>query len=165
MRQNILALITLLTATLTLSSVARANEHTDRQAITNRHQAINQVLTIQSTKEVTKSLKLTDSEIKSKLVGIWKASIFEYGQRIEVSLTINPNGFLYASFAYPNGNILTKTSRWEYSGNLLTEITTDGELAKGSIEFVNSNYFVLTILTNSDPGSAGIKRHYYRDPP
>ncbi len=40
MKRNTLALTTLLTAMFTLSSAARANEQTDRQAIANRYQAI-----------------------------------------------------------------------------------------------------------------------------
>lgn len=120
----------------------------------------NQLLNTQFTKQ-----RITDSKAKSILFGTWRASIFEYGQKIEVLWIVKPNGITYFSFQYPNGNILTKAGRWNYSGNILTQISTDGEIGKGSIEFINPNYFILTILTNSDPGSAGIKRHYYRDSP
>lgn len=205
MKRNILAL-TVLTATLTWSSVASANEQTDRLEIRSQEQTIidatakdaysnvnehptdavlmnsgamlvskliktdpsgdtlrqqnNQVLNTQLTKQ-----NKTDSQVKSRLVGTWRASIFEYGIKTEILWTIQPNGISYFSFQYPNGNILTKTTTWDYSGNIITQVSTDGEIAKGSIEFINSNYFVLTILTNSDPGSAGFKRHYYRDSP
>lgn len=205
MRRNILALTTLLTSTLTLSSVARANEQTNKQAIANRYQAImkatgkdayydvnehladaalinsgtmlvsklieinpsgaplrqqnNQIPSIQLTKE------LTNSEARAKLVGVWKASVFEYGQRFEIIWVAKPNGISYHSFLYQNGNMLTIPLSWHYSGNILTQRTRDGEIGKGSIEFINSNYFVLTILKNSDPRSAGLKRHFYRDFP
>lgn len=207
MKRNILGLTTVLTATLTLSSVASANEKTDWLQINSRYQTIidpavkdayynvnehltdrvlinNDTMLVSNSIETdpssdtlkqqnnkplktqfTKQSSTTDSKDKSILVGTWRASIFENGQRLEVLWTVKANGITYFSFQYPNGNILTKAGRWDYSGNIITQISTDGEIAKGSIEFINSNYIVLTILTNSDPGSAGIKRHYYRDSP
>lgn len=201
MKRNILALTAVLTATLTLNSVASANERTDSLEIIGQEQTMinaaanfnkhphnavlinssrtlmpkrietnpagdtirqqnNQLLNTQLTKQ-----NKTDARVKSRLVGTWRASIFEYGQRVEILWTIQPDGISYFSFQYPNGNILTRAGRWGYSGNIITEIYTDGQIGKGSIEFINSNYFVLTILTNSDPGSAGFKRHYYRYSP
>lgn len=163
MKRNILALTAALTTILTFSNIARADLSELVKSLpdgVDQIQPNNEVLNIQLTKQ-----RITDSQAKSILVGTWKATSFEYGQRIEILWVIKPNGISYFSFKYPNGNILTKTTSWNYSGHIITQISTDGEIAKGSIEFINSNYFVLTILTNSDPGSAGFKRHYYRDSP
>lgn len=168
MKRNIFTLSAVLTATLTLSSITSAKEQTTGLSNESRSQtrdaaaknADDNVNQLQFTKQ-----RITNSQAKSILVGTWRASIFEYDQRFEILWVIKPNGITYFSFKYPNGNILTKTGRWYYSGNIITQIGTDGEISKGSIEFINYNYFVVTILTNSDPGSAGFKRHYYRDIP
>ncbi|MDF5726233.1 MAG: hypothetical protein PUP91_38500 [Rhizonema sp. PD37] len=161
MKRNILVLTAALTVPFIFGNIACAEISKLVKSLPdgiNQIQPNNEALNIQLTKQ-----RITDSQAKSILIGTWKATIFEYGQRVEILWVIKPNGISYISFKQPNGNIFTKTTKWYYSGNIITEIATDGEIAKGSIEFINSNYFVTTILTNGDPGSAGFKRHYYRD--
>lgn len=161
MKRKILALTAALTATLTFSNIGHPALSKLVKSLPNgvdKIQQTNELLNLNLTKQ-----RITDSQAKSILVGTWKATTFEYGQRIEILWVIKPNGISYSSFKYPNGNILTKTTSWKYSGYIITQTSTDGEIAKGSIEFINSNYLVLTILTNADPASAGFKRHYYRD--
>ncbi len=104
-------------------------------------------------------------DVKSKLIGTWKASAVEFGQSFEIILRIKPEGTADYSFKNSNGKIINISSIWQYSDGVITERTPDGTVSKAAIEFINSNYFVLTILTNSAPGSAGFKRHYYRDSP
>ena len=103
-------------------------------------------------------------DVKSKLIGTWKASVVEFGQFVEIIWIIKPKGTTEISFKLSNGNIINKSSSWEYSDGIISERNQDGEVAKGAIEFINSNYFVLTILENSNSnlGSSGLKRHYYR---
>ena len=168
MRYRSLLLSGLFFSLISWPLVAQADNASDKKLIITAYKNIckqnNEVLNIQFTKQrITQ--RITDSQAKSLLVGTWKATSFEHGQRVEIFLIIKPNGILYFSFKQPNGNILTKITSWKYSGNIFTEVGTDGEISKGSIEFINSNYFVLTILTNADPTSAGFKRHYYRDSP
>ncbi len=104
----------------------------------------------------------TNIEVQSALIGTWKASTVEFGQTREIFLVIKPDGTEFFTFKSVNGSQMNRLGNWQYSNDILTERMQDGEIAKGSVEFMNSNYFVLTILENGGPGYAGLKRHYYR---
>ena len=100
-------------------------------------------------------------DMGSRLIGTWKANVFELGVPVEIIWSVWPNGT--SSYTFTSGlNRATDNGTWTYSDGLLLERTSMGFPGSASIKWIDNNHFVLTIIDNGDPRTRGLERHYSR---
>lgn len=97
----------------------------------------------------------------AKLVGTWRANVVEYGVEYDVVWHARPNGTTTCFINSENGAVRLD-GKWQYSGGILYETFQNGASARGAIEHIDSNQFIVTIIDNGIPDFSGVKRHYYR---
>ncbi|MBN8681154.1 MAG: hypothetical protein J0L99_00805 [Chitinophagales bacterium] len=112
---------------------------------------------------LTVLLNFTVSAQHFNITGTWVADVYEHGSSCRITWTIFRDNSSFYVFSFPNGWQVTSYGVWEYPAdeNILYEIFEDGAGA-GYVEWVNRDYFILTILFNQNAGDKGIKRHYRR---
>jgi hypothetical protein len=103
------------------------------------------------------------SSASIQLVGVWQADAVELGIPIRIIWHIKADGSSQYQFTNPNG-VFSNFGTWRYTNNIIYETYPDGSSAKGSIEWISNDHFVLTILDNGVPAYSGLKRNYFRVP-
>lgn len=98
----------------------------------------------------------------SRLVGAWRANVKENGDEAEINYTFNADGTSSNYFIDVEGRSDTSYGTWRYSDGILYEEFSDGASGKGSVEWIDSDTYDLTIIDNGVPAYNGIRRRYYR---
>jgi hypothetical protein len=97
-----------------------------------------------------------------QMVGVWRAVSTEFGSSMEITYTANADG-TYQFFARnAQGATAQDYGLWQYSNGILYQKFSNGGTGKGSIEWLDRNTFVLTIIDNGTPAYNGVKRRYHR---
>jgi hypothetical protein len=97
-----------------------------------------------------------------QMVGVWRAVSTEFGSSMEITYTANADG-TYQFFARnAQGATAQDYGLWQYSNGILYQKFSNGGSGKGSIEWIDRNTFVLTIIDNGTPAYNGVKRRYHR---
>lgn len=96
-----------------------------------------------------------------QLVGTWKCSTYERGMQFDVIWYVRPDGTDTYTFTAGDRSQEMNGS-WKYSAGTLSERVADGTLCKSTIEWLDANKFILTIIDNGIPSEAGVQRHYSR---
>jgi hypothetical protein len=96
------------------------------------------------------------------LVGTWRANSTEYGNKFIATWQLRADR-TYTFTATSQGIVTNATSgTWTYSGGTVSCTGTQG-FSSCTVRWVTNDEFIATILgINADPGSAGVKRHYFR---
>ena len=97
-----------------------------------------------------------------QLVGTWRSRVSEFGQQYEITVRFAPEGTATYLMKDAMGRTATMMGTWQYSDGLLYERFSNGASGKGSINWVDTDNFVLTIIDNGVPAYSGIKRYYHR---
>lgn len=97
-----------------------------------------------------------------QMVGVWRAVSTEFGDSVEMTYTANADG-TYQFFARnAQGATAQDYGLWQYSNGILYQKFSNGASGKGSVEWLDRNTFVLTIIDNGTPAYNGVKRRYHR---
>lgn len=97
-----------------------------------------------------------------QMVGVWRSISNEFGDSVEMIYTANADG-TYQYFARnAQGATAQDHGLWQYSNGILYQKFSNGGSGKGSIEWLDRNTFVLTIIDNGTPAYNGVKRRYHR---
>ena len=97
-----------------------------------------------------------------QMVGVWRAVSNEFGSSVEMTYTANADG-TYQFFARnAQGATMQDYGLWQYSNGILYQKFSNGGSGKGSVEWLDRNTFVLTIIDNGTPAYSGVKRRYHR---
>ena len=97
-----------------------------------------------------------------QLVGVWRTSVFENNQSMEITVTFLANGTSRYSFKDSKGRTGSDTGTWQYSDGILFERFSNGSSAKGSIRWIDRDNLEITIIDNGVPAYSGLKRRYRR---
>jgi hypothetical protein len=169
-------LIVLLTSVLLLSLVAAGAlilwlSLRDRNSGAQNSSA-SQTVTNQSDREATSANKGKNNRASSspstetsqswKLVGVWRTNVSELGVNEEITYTFLANGTSQAVFKDAKGRTATDHGTWQYSDGILYEKFSNGVSGKGSIEWIDNDTLVITIIDNGVPAYNGLKRRYRR---
>ncbi len=95
------------------------------------------------------------------LVGTWRTQVNEQGLKMEITVTFLVDGSTRYAFKDAQGTE-TDHASWRYSDGILYERYSNGKSGKDSINWIDRNNFVLTIIDNGRPAYAGVKRRYHR---
>ena len=97
----------------------------------------------------------------SQLVGTWRADVVELGIPMEIIWHVWPDAT--SSYMVRSGaRSVTANTTWTYSNGIIYERSSEGDPSSGSINWIDKNHFVLTIIDNGDPRTRGLERHYSR---
>lgn len=97
------------------------------------------------------------------VIGTWRARVTEFGETLQYDVTFYENGSTEYLITMANGKTFRITGgSWNYSKETLYEKLPDGSNGKGSIQWLDRNNVILTIVDNGDPKYAGLKRRYRR---
>ena len=105
---------------------------------------------------------LTETSPSAKLVGVWRTNVFELGINEEITYTFFADGTSRAVFKDTKGRTGTDHGTWQYSDGILYEKFSNGASGKGSIEWIDNDTLVITIIDNGVPAYNGLKRRYRR---
>jgi hypothetical protein len=97
-----------------------------------------------------------------KLVGTWRTNVTEVGVKEEITYTFNANGTSDVVFKDSKGRTSEDHGTWQYSDGVLFERFSNGVSGKGSIEWIDNDTMVITIIDNGVPAYSGLKRRYWR---
>jgi hypothetical protein len=115
-----------------------------------------------SKKDKDSSSSLTETSPSSKLVGVWRTNVSELGNNEEITYTFLADGTSSAAFKDTKGRRGTDHGTWQYSDGILYEKFSNGVSGKGSIEWIDNDTLVITIIDNGVPAYSGVKRRYRR---
>lgn len=104
----------------------------------------------------------TETSPSAKLVGVWRTNVFELGIKEEITYTFFADGTSKAVFKDTKGRTGTDRGTWQYSEGILYEKFSNGASGKGSIEWIDDDTVVITIIDNGVPAYNGLKRRYRR---
>jgi hypothetical protein len=97
-----------------------------------------------------------------QMVGVWRANSTEFGYSWEITYTAKADG-TYQYFARNSqGGTVQDYGLWQYSDGILYQKFSNGASGKGSVEWLDRNTFLLTIIDNGTPAYNGVKRRYHR---
>lgn len=96
------------------------------------------------------------------MVGVWRANGTEFGYNLEMTFTANADGTYQFVARSAQGTTVTDYGTWQYSDGILYQRFSNGASGKGSVAWIDSNTFDLTIIDNGTPAYSGKKRRYYR---
>jgi type II secretory pathway pseudopilin PulG len=108
------------------------------------------------------STETTQTTPSWKLVGVWRTNVSELGVNEEITYTFRANGTSQAVFKDAKGRTATDHGTWQYSDGILYEKFSNGVSGKGSIEWIDNDTLVITIIDNGVPAYNGLKRRYRR---
>jgi hypothetical protein len=115
-----------------------------------------------SKKDKDSSSSLTETSPSSKLVGVWRTNVFELGVTEEITVTFLASGTSQYVIKDAKGRTGTDHGTWQYSDGILYEKFSNGVSGKGSIEWIDNDTLVITIIDNGVPAYNGVKRRYRR---
>jgi alpha-tubulin suppressor-like RCC1 family protein len=104
----------------------------------------------------------TEASPSSKLVGVWRTNVSELGNNEEITYTFLADGTSSVAFKDTKGRTGTDHGTWQYSDGILYEKFSNGASGKGSIEWIDNDTVVITIIDNGVPAYSGVKRRYRR---
>lgn len=96
------------------------------------------------------------------VIGVWRAVVTEQGQTYQIDVAYSREGTTAYLVRDTQGRSLTLNGGWSYSNGILYEQLSDGTKARGSIEWVDKDNIIVTIIDNGDPAYRGVKRRYTR---
>ena len=96
------------------------------------------------------------------LVGGWKAVVNEKGKVTTIYVEFKLDGTYKTTFE-SGSRRGANDGNWRYSGNILTQTSSQTPPGRGSIKWVSKDEFILTIINNGDSYYEGVQRRYYRD--
>ncbi|HSP62114.1 MAG TPA: lipocalin family protein [Pyrinomonadaceae bacterium] len=129
------------------------------QSSTNKNQR-NETNSNANQKDSTSSV--TETSPSAKLVGVWRTSVSELGTNEEITYTFFADGTSRAVFENTKGRTARDHGTWQYSDGILYEKFSNGASGNGSIEWIDNDTFVITIIDNGVPAYNGLKRRYRR---
>ncbi|MGH9751409.1 MAG: hypothetical protein ACREA2_01375 [Blastocatellia bacterium] len=94
-------------------------------------------------------------------MGTWQTVETMNGLQVTITVHARPDGSMTQLFAGPGGTEQQDCS-WRFSDGVLFVRYGDGASGKGSIDWIDNNQFVLTIIDNGVPAYTGVKRRYRR---
>lgn len=97
-----------------------------------------------------------------QMVGVWRANVSELGNTLEITFSVNADGTASYLVRDKEGHTGQEYARWQYSDGILYERFSNGASGRGSVEWIDSDTFDLTIIDNGTPAYSGMKRHYRR---
>jgi hypothetical protein len=97
-----------------------------------------------------------------QLVGVWRGKISELGETFEVTFTASADGTYQYLVKNRRGQTAKQYGNWQYTNGMLYQTFPNGASGKGSIEWIDSDTFELTIIDNGVPAYNGLKRRYRR---
>lgn len=97
-----------------------------------------------------------------QLVGSWRANVTEQGGKYELTVTFNSDGTYKFVSKDAQKRRFTENGTWQYTDGILHQIFANGASGKGSIKWIDSNTFELTIIDNGVPAYSGVKRRWHR---
>lgn len=98
------------------------------------------------------------------LAGDWVANVKEYGTYCTIYFSPKKDGTYSTNFNC-GGSTNTASGTWKYNDGRLVQYANSGRtVGKGSIKWINKDYFIITIIDNGNPDYKGVKRHYKRVP-
>ena len=115
-----------------------------------------------SKKDKDSSSSLTETSPSSKLVGVWRTKVSELGNNEEITYTFLADGTSSVVLKDTKGRTGTDHGTWQYSDGILYERFSNGASGKGSIEWIDNDTMVITIIDNGVPAYKGLKRRYRR---
>jgi tetratricopeptide (TPR) repeat protein len=98
----------------------------------------------------------------AQLVGTWRASVSEFGLQYEIFVRFASEGTTTYLMRDTMGRTQSARGTWRYSDGMLYEGLPSGGSGKASIQWVDNDSFVLTIIDNGVPAYSGLKRYYHR---
>jgi len=96
----------------------------------------------------------------SLLEGKWVSPDPTQGYKGFVTIRFDTNGILYYVFEQ-DGTLSELETNWQYENGVIVE-ERHGQVSRGSLQWMNDDYFILTILENGAPAYKGVQRHYRR---
>jgi hypothetical protein len=105
---------------------------------------------------------VTETAPSAKLVGVWRTNVTEFGNTMEITYTFLADGTARGVFKDTKGRTGTDRGTWQYSDGILYEKFSNGASGKGSIEWIDNDTVVITIIDNGVPAYHGLKRRYRR---
>jgi hypothetical protein len=115
-----------------------------------------------SKKDKDSSSSSTETSPSLKLVGVWRTNVFELGVNAEITCTFLANGISQYKIREAKGRTETDHGTWQYTDGILYEKFSNGASGKGSIEWIDNDTVVQTIIDNGVPAYKGLKRRYRR---
>jgi hypothetical protein len=111
----------------------------------------------------------TKKHTEADLIGQWETEVTEEGVSLRIQCTFFADKTALAEFFSDNDSTETtltesiKCDRWRYDGKFLYEKYAHmPREIYGKIDWINPNYFVITIIYNGSKAHVGLKRHYHR---
>jgi hypothetical protein len=95
------------------------------------------------------------------LIGTWRCADNTHNSRVLVTITFRTDHVIEYVFRYENGEESTLENTWQYKNGILSE-KSHGLPISGSFEWVDDDYFIITIIDNGSPAYKGVQRHYRR---
>jgi hypothetical protein len=129
------------------------------QSSTNKNQ---RDATDSNTSKKDGSSSSTETSPSAKLVGVWRTNVTELGSTMEITYTFLADGTARGVFKDTKGRTGTDRGTWQYSDGILYEKFSNGASGKGSIEWIDNDTVVITIIDNGVPAYNGVKRRYRR---
>lgn len=96
------------------------------------------------------------------VIGVWRSVVTEQGQTFQIDVAYSREGTTAYLVRDTQGRTLTLNGGWSYSNGILYEQLSDGTKARGSIEWIDRDTIIVTIIDNGDPAYRGVKRQYKR---
>lgn len=109
-------------------------------------------------KNVNSTTELPES---FKLVGTWQTIETVNGRQVTITFHLRPDGSSTYIFTL-DGIAERQNGSWQFNNGILFETFSNGASGRGSINWINNDRFVLTIIDNGIPAYTGVKRVYKR---